>query len=389
MNSAYNPTWLRHLHIIKACKQWADKTLITPEQLAAIRQEHPVSFFHPNLFIRILLFLATFIALAGVTGLLGLFFIEAMNNEEAALVLSLVYGLVSFVVLDRLFIHSNRHYKSGVTEALLYHAAGFTIFGASALFDYNDTTLVVICMVVFSFAAFRYLDLISTVCAFCSVAYFLFSQLYQAGGIVQQLIPIAMIVCFTPVYFGVKKIQKRPASEPWDDVLLVIEALSLLLVYAAGNYLVVRELSAELMYLVIEPGSDIPFAFLFYALTVVIPIAYLYFGLKRKDLVLIRVSLAVIAFSVFTFKYYYSLGHPEISLTVAGACLITVTLLIFRYLKTPKHGYTRDSILEEAWSNANLEGFVVSQTLGGNQAAVPEQQGGGGDFGGAGSTESF
>jgi hypothetical protein len=249
-----------------------------------------------------------------------------------------------------------------------------------------------VCIAVFSFAAFRYLDLISTACAFCAVAYFLFSQLYQAGGLVQQLIPLVMIACYIPVYFGVKKIQQRAASEAWDDVLLVIEALSLLLVYAAGNYLVVRELSAELMGLVVEPGSDIPFAFLFYGLTVIIPIAYLYFGLKRKDLVLIRVSLAVIAFSVFTFKFYYSLGHPEISLTLAGAFLITVTLLLFRYLKTPRHGYTRDEILRETWTNANLEGFVVSQTLGGNQVAVSDQQGqqgGGGDFGGAGSTESF
>ena len=389
MTFAYNPAWLRNLHIIKACKSWVDHELITADQLIAIRQEHPSDFYHPNLFIRILLFAATLIALSGVTGLVALMFGELIDNETAAATLMLLYGIASFVVLDRVFIHNSRHYKSGVTEAVLYHAIGFTICGAAWMSDFDATVITFLCLVVFAFAAFRYLDLISTVCAFGALAYFIFSQLYQAGGIMQQIIPIALIVLFTPGYFLIKRIQKSPKTEAWDDVLLVLESLSLLLVYAAGNYLVVRELSESLMGLSVEPGSDIPFAFLFYGLTVIIPVVYLYFGLKQKDLVLIRVSLLVVAFSVFTFKYYFSLGHPEISLTLAGALLLTVTLSLFRYLKTPRNGYTRENLLKEKWANANLESFIVSQTLGGNEVTAPEQQGGGGSFGGGGSTDSY
>jgi hypothetical protein len=390
MNIAYDPTWLRNLHIIKACQSWADHGLIAASQLPAIRSEHPSEFYHPNLFIRILLFLATLIALSGVTGLVTLAVSDAIDSDTVAATLMLLYGIVSFIVLDRVFIHNARHYKSGVTEAVLYHAIGFTIAGVAWMLEFNQTALTVSCLVVFTFSAFRYLDLVSAACAFGALAYFIFSQLYLAGGIAQQIIPIALIAFFVPFYFLIKRIQKHAAAEPWDDVLLVVEALSLLLIYVAGNYFVVRELSQSLMGLTLEPGADIPFAALFYGLTVIIPIGYLYFGLKRKNLVLIRVSLIVIVFSVFTFKYYYSLGHPEISLTIAGAFLLITTLLLFRYLKTPQHGYSRENLLKEKWGNANLESFIVSQTLGGNQAVTPEHQGGdGGRFGGGGSTDSY
>jgi len=389
MKNAYNAGWLHNLHVVKACKKWADHGLITPEQLHAIRTVHPADFYHPNVFIRMLLFAATVIALAGVTGMLALAVGEAINGENTVAILMLLYGLISLAMLEEVFIKKSRHYKSGVTEAVLYHTIGF-IIGGIAIFCRGDATVIsFFCLLIFGLAAFRYLDLVSTACAFMAAAYFIFSVLYQAGGLMQQIIPLAMIVVFTPLYFFVKKMRQQADAEPWDDVLLVVESLSLLLVYAAGNYLVVRELSSELMGLVVEPGSDIPFAFLFYALTVIIPVAYLYFGLKRKDVVLIRVSLVAIAFSVFTFKYYYSLGHPEITLTLAGAVLLTITLLLFRYLKTPRNGYTRENLLKEKWANANVSGIIVSQTLGGNQVVTQEPQGGGGSFSGGGSTDSF
>jgi hypothetical protein len=326
--------------------------------------------------------------LAGVTGLGALVVFNSRSNEEYAFGVSLVYGIASFIFLDRVFIHNARHYKSGVTEALLYHALGYTLIGIAGIVNWNPLLMASAFFVVFSIAAFRYIDLIATACAFASLAFCLFYVLYEAGGYMQQIIPMAIIALFTPLYFAGKKIKKYAAANPWRPCLTLLEALSLLLIYAAGNYFVVRELSLELMDLVIEEGRDIPFAYVFYFLTVAIPVGYLYVGLKRKDLVLIRVSLMAIAFSVFTFKYYFSLGHPEISLTAAGTMLLTVSLLLFHYLKTPKHGYTRENVLREKWADMNVESLLIAQSLGGNTVTVHET-GGGGDFAGGGSTDSF
>jgi uncharacterized membrane protein YgcG len=144
------------------------------------------------------------------------------------------------------------------------------------------------------------------------------------------------------------------------------------------------------MDLYLEEGQEIPFAFLFYGLTVIVPVLYLYAGIKLKDFVLLRVSLVAIAFSVFTFKYYYSLGHHEITFTVGGIILLAVSIALFRYLKVPQGGYTREELLKDKWSNVNAEAFIVSQTLGGNKVVVEERtHGGGGGFGGGGSSDSF
>ena len=154
--------------------------------------------------------------------------------------------------------------------------------------------------------------------------------------------------------------------------------------------MVVRELSVNMMSLEIEEGRDIPFAFIFYALTILIPMAYLYFGIKNRNIVLLRVSLIVLAYSVFTFKYYFSLGHPEISLTLAGLFLLGITIALMRYLKTMHNGFTRENILSEKWGSMNVEALIISQTMGGNQPTVEHQDmPGGGASGGGGASSSF
>ena len=391
MKSAYNETWLYNLLLLKDAKQWQRHKLISEEQLASISAAHSSPFFHPNVIIRILLFLASLIALSGVTGLLTIFVLSISDETGQVIsVMSILYGIAAFIFLEAIFIRGAKHYKSGVTEALLYHAMAFVLGGMASITDYNVHITTIGCLIVFSLSAWRYLDLISTLGAVGSLVFLLFYELYTMGGIMQQIIPIVFIVLFTPLYFVIKKQKEKPEAELWLDCLILVEALMLLIIYAAGNYLVVRELSVNLMDMQIETGQDIPFALLFYFLTIAIPILYIYFGLKNKDVVLIRVSLFVLAFSVFTFKYYFSLGHPEITLTLAGAFLLVVTILLLRYLKTPKHGFTRENILSDKWRNANLEAFVVSQTLGGNHPTATSTDGGaGGSSAGGGSTDSF
>ena len=250
--------------------------------------------------------------------------------------------------------------------------------------------MLVICLLLFSFAAIRYLDLISTLAAIISLAALVFYEFYNLGGIFQQIIPFIFIACFTPVYFFVKRLKARKEFRLWGNNLIIVEAASLLLIYLAGNYLVVRELSINMMGLELEPGKDIPFAIIFYGLTILIPIAYLYFGIRNKDVVLLRVSLILLALSVATFKYYYGFGHPEISLTVAGALLLAISMVLFNYLKSVRNGFTRENLLSEKWGNVNIQAFIVSQTLGGNQVTADDSfKPGGGEFGGGGASGNY
>jgi hypothetical protein len=392
MKSAYNHTWLRNLEIVKEAKSWRNHKIISSEQFKAIAEQYPSTFYHPNLMIRILLFIASFIGLFGVIGLIALMFEELIDEQYTACALGVILGIGCIVIADRFAIAQKNHYKSGITELLIYAGLLCFILGVTGFADWDNERLTwIVCLMALSFAAYRYIDLICTAAAMFTLAGYIFFELYGIGGIVQNLIPIFFIVLFTPFYFFVRKLKSDISSQPWENALILLEALSALLIYAAGNYFVVRELSQELLGFYLQDGQDIPFAFLFYGLTVIIPLIYLYFAIKKKDVVLLRVSLIAIAFSVFTFKYYFSLNRPEFTLTLAGVVVLGITLYMFRYLRTPKHGYTRERLLSEKWADTNAQAFIVSQTLGGNTVAEEPQGdvGGGGAFSGGGSTEGF
>lgn len=384
MKSAYHATQVLSLWLLKVVSRWQQHNLITPEQKEAIARECKVPFYHPNLMIRILLFIATLMALSGVTGLVFLLFADV--GESGLFILSMLYGIGSFVVLEIMFIKRN-HYKSGVTEAILYHACGFTIVGVAGLYDFNNLYLtLLVCILVFTWAAIRYLDLVTTLAALLSFGYLLFYFCYEQGGIIQLIIPFVFMVVFSGGYLLSRQVKQHDSL--WRDNLLVVEATSLLVVYLSTNYGVVRELSINLMEIEVLPGEDIPFAYVFYFLTAVMPIACLYFGIKLKDTVLLRISLVVLAATVFTFKYYFLTIDTEILITLAGVVLIGISVALMRYLKTDKHGFTRKPLLSKSAEGMNLEAFVISQTLGGNQTTNGET-GGGGESGGGGATTSF
>ncbi|MBS1558210.1 MAG: hypothetical protein JST69_05725 [Bacteroidetes bacterium] len=385
MKSVYNANWLHNLTLVKEANRWRKQGWITHEQFDKISSAYSSSFYHPNFFIRLVLFVATLIALSGITGLLGLAFVN--TGRIVISVLCIFYGVISWFILETVFVHAQRHYKSGVNEALLYHSAGFIIGGIAGLVNANLYVVLAACVLVFAWAALRFIDLISTVAAWGCLGFFIFYLLYNTGEEARLIIPFIMILLFSGFYFLILKLQEKKGNEEWKNCFTLSETFCLLTIYAAGNYFVVRELSISLMSLSLQEGEDIPLAWLFYFLTITLPLIYLYFGIQKKNIVLIRVSLVVLACAVFTFKYYFSLGHYEITLTSAGIILLGIAGWLYRYLKTPRHGYTAENILSEKWGSSHISAFIISQTMGGNKA--PESAEDGGSFGGGGSTDRF
>lgn len=389
MKSAYNQEWIYSLHVIKEAKLWLKHNLIRPEQFDSINDSYKTPLFHPNIAIRILLFIATLIAASGVSGLVMLLFSDAEDTVIATVLI--LFGFAAFMILERAFIKNN-HYKSGVTEGIAYLACGFVIMGVAMLVDFDVITLIQLtCLLVFAFAAFRYLYLMLTLAFMFTLSWTIFYHCYEMGVIFRRIIPFVFMILFSAGYFLVQKFNKRDDLKLWSDNLLILEVCCLVLIYAGGNYLVVRELSVSMMNLSVEPGQDIPFAFVFYFFTVTIPIVYLWAGTRGKNIVLLRVGLVALAFSVFTFKYYYSFGHPEITLTVAGIISSLVAILLMHYLKEMRNGFTSENILTPSWANLNVEAFIISQTMGGNQPEKIEvkETGGGGSSGGGGASTSF
>src|SRR5688572_15891261 len=177
MKSAYKAEWLHNLNITKEVKQWQKSKLISPDQVTAIQAEYPSSFFHPNMMIRILLFIASLIAILGIAGLFFLFFEDGGHDTFSSA--AILYGAASLFVLEKFFIQSKHDYESGVTEALLYQAVGFILSGVIVFTDFNVHVVMVSCLVLFSLAAIRYHDLVLSIAALVSFVYVVFFEMYE------------------------------------------------------------------------------------------------------------------------------------------------------------------------------------------------------------------
>src|SRR4051812_248289 len=112
MRTAYNETSIYNLAVVKETKRWYKHHFIDQQQFNAISEVYTTPLYHPNFIIRILLFVATLFALAGVSGLFFLF--VGASGEDGILIACIFYGIISFIFLERVFLKKN-HYKSGVT----------------------------------------------------------------------------------------------------------------------------------------------------------------------------------------------------------------------------------------------------------------------------------
>ena len=400
--TAYNPPLLRNSFIVKKSKQWYSRQLISLEQLNTILKNYEPGFYSPGLFIKIGLFIFTAIAIAAAAGFYTLFFaLINMHSGTGIFVFSCVLFSVLCVIALEYFIRSKNVYRAGVDECLLYAALIFVFFAIgimiNELFENSDNTLLN-CILALPFilaAVVRYADQFVALAAAACLYSIFFLSLLKLGDIAKLIMPFALMAVSVPVYFAARKQKERDDLFYWKNCFIVFEYAALIVFYAAGNYFVIREASAAFFNLQLKEGENIPLAFLFYFLTAAIPLLYVYYGLKRKDKVLLWCGLLFIAAAVLTFKYYFSLGHPEITLTIAGLIMIAIAYTYIRILKTPKHGITfEEEPDEDNFLKSNAEALVISQNFG-QHAQTPSDTAsggpdfGGGSFGGAGSGGNY
>lgn len=122
--------------------------------------------------------------------------------------------------------------------------------------------------------------------------------------------------------------------------------------------MVVREENTAVAHLPFDP--QIPFAPLFCAFTVLIPLAYLYYDMRSHDRLLLVVDLLAMAFSVFTLRYYRTLLPPAVAATQVGP------LLLAALPAHPTHGLTAAAD-DEAPPRFNLETVVIARANGPRQ----------------------
>lgn len=382
----YNKTWLKNLAIQEDLKKAHHKGDITTEELKNIEEKYPVGFYSPNLFIRIGLFILTCVIFSFGLGLISLFLYDHISIDAPAY--SIALGLITYGALE-LFVYHFHHYRSGIDDSLLWIAAGF-LLTACILFQERELFPLATSGFIFIIAGYftlRFADLLMAIVTFLALIAFIFFSIQSRTDDLSP-IPFIIILSSIGIYFISTRWIKRFIN--YTNCLLVIQIAALFMTYAAGNYFVVRELGNEMSEIPLEAGESLPFGWFFWFWTAILPLVYIGLGIKRKDLILLRSGLLLVAIAAFTFRSYYHVMPIEGTLSIVGILLLGISYGVIRYLKTPRHGFTYEEQDEDhLMDKIKVESLIVSETFSGQQGAPEQSRMGGGSFGGGGAGSDF
>ncbi|MFN8356703.1 MAG: hypothetical protein U0Y10_19770 [Spirosomataceae bacterium] len=381
----YDEQGIRNKAIQEQALYWYKKGLISAEKLQEVNQAFPVDFYNPTIWVKIGLFIFTCIAASFALGLSSVFFMAIFDDTLGSGILSMVYAAIFYVVL-RVVINSRKMYRSGPDQALLYGAVGWAVTSILLMMSHlilEDYTLPLIAIFpVFLLAIIQFADRILTI-----IAVFLIFTIVQLIAfkfpIGKVILPFINLIVSAGLYGIKRKLFESDRFFYWEKCLTMLEILSLILMYASVNYALVREGNALLN----STTGQIPFAGVFYFFTATIPLAYCYAGLRYKNRILLVVGLLTLVASVVTFKLYFSIAPPEVTMIIAGVLMIGVAWRTIRYLTPPKHGFTYQEDKEALSMDA--EATFIAQTLGKTTPTGQGLQFGEGEFGGGGAGNDY
>jgi len=384
----YDKNLLDNLALVEEAKSLQSGGFISKEQKDLIKKELPAFKRQSNILVRLGFFLLgsfLYSSMCGVISLLGLsgekFFFE---------ICCYIFAAVGFGCAE--FLAYQNYYEHGLDDAFILGAllnVGFAI-GIS-----TDGSEIVIAFFVAAAALIlykRYLHLLSLLACCLAVLALLFFGMLELGDVGKAILPFITMIISAVVYFVAKKTITNLERSYYYKGLLWVTTFCLVVFYLSCNYLIVRELSSELLGTEVLPGQDIPFSYFFYAFTFLVPTVYLIFALKTKDRIMLWISFLAVGFAIFTVRFYYSVLPVEIALTIGGIILFGIAYFSIQKLKQKETGLTfKPDRINNSNAILNAEALIVASTFGLKPEVKTESsmEFGGGGFSGGGSGENF
>jgi hypothetical protein len=238
----------------------------------------------------------------------------------------------------------------------------------------------------------RFADVLMSALNILSFFAMIFFAWKNEGTFGMATMPFVMILVSAIIYVLALRLNNSLTALYYKPCLMVIQIVSLITLYAAGNYFVIDRLKNSLndSTPIVHPSAV--WSMLFWGWTILLPFVYIGRGIWKKDTIVLRTGLLIIAFAVFTVRNYYHVLPTELALIMAGIFLLTIVYGLVQYLKTTKHGFTSaDTNSPHLMDHIKIESLIIGESLAHTPAAPtePANRFGGGDFGGGGSGGGF
>jgi hypothetical protein len=396
----YNKTYFDNFYLLRKAKEWIKSGYINDSEYETILKQHPSPYKSFNIFARIALFIFTLFILGSATGLINIIF--SVAEFYRFITFQCFFFGIGAYILAEISIRKLSFFRSGIKEALLYTAIVSLSFGVVGLitggtFNFYGDPLIyfLIILPIISFAAIRFCDRFLSLCVFIFLIIIDALLVLKMGAFGKLILPFESMAFSFLLYYIAGQLKKKQELHYWKGCINLIQIASLITLYLSGNYMVVRKLTEALLDTEINPGEDISLAIFFYTYTIIVPLLYVWLGLKRKDYTFFRAGMLLEIAGILAIKYYHSIMPPETAMMLGGIVVILIAYFSIKYLKTPKHGITfeiyKRSSREEAL--ANIASIVASKLVA-DQPTVPQQDGGvgsggGGQFGGGGAGADY
>ena len=383
---AYNKTELENYFLAEEAEKLYDKKFLSKERLEELKKVLNQLKSNSNSLFRFLFFLLGNFLFSTVIGAFSVV-LFSMGTENFE-IMAFFYAIVAYVGLEILV--KLKFFRHGLDDSFIIITQIAFLIGVGIA---SESVIAVFAFMIIAglFFAIRFMHTISAVLAYIGLL-----GLFSSAIIEHNLLPkfylsfvcfiIAVVVYFTAVYF-----RKKEYLYPYFKTLDSIRMVTLLLGYLAVNYLVVREIASELMDLEVSLASDIPFAVVFYGLTFLIPLVYFFFGIKRKDKIILYAGLITLVLGFSSIRYYYSILPLEYVMVIGGILLFGLAYFSIQKLKNKAEGLTFQP--DRDTNNSFLLNAQVLMTVANATTPPPANSSpmdfGGGGFSGGGAGETF
>jgi hypothetical protein len=379
---AYNRQSLDNLDLQLQAREAFEKNLLAAGEYARIIAAYPFRLYIPNSFIRIGLFLLTCVAASFGLGLLSLMIIDSFDKN--IYIVLLVYAAIAVFVLE-LFIRNQKMHGAGVDDALLWIASALIFTGINLALKepIPPATQSAIILFLALIGMLRYADRIMALVAYGALLAWVFYTALAWGPVGRGLLPFLIMALSIGCYFLFTTLQTKTSLRHYRTHIILLRLATLVSLYAAGNYFIIRELNASIA----GQTASVSLGWLWWLFTFAIPVLYVINGVRKKDVLFLWTGMALASGAILTFRYYYHIVPTEIAMIVAGIVLIAGVYGLTRYLRTPRHGFTATAPNEShLLENLPVEGLVMAESFA-SVASAPADIGvkfGGGSTGGGG-----
>lgn len=367
-------------------KRWVKLNWIDDKTFENINESLKPKYEQTNLFIEIGLFILTFVIISAGVGFAALLFSDLLDSKSVWF-LSFLASMSLLFILQKYLINEKQQFASGADEATLYASLLFFALSFFLLFEnLFDEPLAVFIFHFFLFGmpAYIYKDRLLTACASFSLDAIVFFAAYNLGGFMTLFIPFLLM----GVAAGSYKISSAKIDSSDDNATEqcweVVNWISMVVFYLGGNYLVIMELSKSL-----DLADTFPLFIniIFMILTALIPLGYIFYGLKKKKLAMLNLGMAAVALSIMTLRYYHEILAIEYELIIVGIAILGIAWLAVKYWEEDRMGITAKPD-EDLDSELKIESLVLDETFG-KIDSTQSFSGDGGKFGGGGASGNF